>query len=54
MMAMVTSSTVLVMSNDTIRRANVIANRVGNDAIGIIKAQMIDLLKNKLQQYVNK
>ena len=49
MMAMVTSSTVLVMSNDTIRRANVIANRVGNDAIGVIKAQMIDLLKNKLQ-----
>ena len=49
MMAMVTNSTVLVMSNDTIRRANVIANRVGNDAIGIIKAQMIDLLKNKLK-----
>ena len=49
MMAMVTSSTVLVMSNDTFRRANVIANRVGNDAIGIIKAQMIDLLKNKLK-----
>ena len=49
MMTMVTSSTVLVMSNDTIRRANVIANRVGNDAIGIIKAQMIDLLKNKLK-----
>ena len=49
MMTMVANSTVVVMSNDTIRRANVIAHRVGNDAIGIIKAQMIDLLKNKLK-----
>lgn len=49
MMTMVANSTVIVMNNDTIRRANVIANRVGNDVIGIIKAQMIDLLKSKLK-----
>ena len=49
MMAMVINSAAVVMNSDTIRRANVIANRVGNDAIGVIKAQMIDLLKNKLQ-----
>ena len=49
MMTMVINSTAVVMNSDTIRRANVIANRVGNDAIGVIKAQMIDLLKNKLQ-----
>ena len=52
MMTMVVNSTVVVMSNDTIRRAKVIANRVGNDAIGIIKAQMIELLKNKLMNGV--
>ena len=49
MMTMVANSTVIVMNNDTIRRANVIANRVGNDVIAIIKAQMIDLLKSKLK-----
>ena len=49
MMAMVVNSTAVVINGDTIRRANVIANRIGNDAIGVIKAQMIDLLKSKLQ-----
>ena len=52
MMAMVVNSTAVVINGDTIRRANVIANRVGNDVIGVIKAQMIDLLKNKLQNGV--
>ena len=49
MMAMVVNSTAVVISGDTVRRANVIANRIGNDAIGVIKAQMMDLLKSKLQ-----
>lgn len=49
MLTMIVNNTAVVMSSDTIRRANVIANRVGNDVIGIIKAQMIDLLKSKLK-----
>ena len=49
MMTMIVNSTAVVINSNTIRRANVIATRVGNDAIGVIKAQMIDLLKNKLQ-----
>lgn len=49
MMTMIVNSTAVVINGNTIRRANVIATRVGNDAIGVIKAQMIDLLKNKLQ-----
>ena len=52
MMAMVVNSTAVVISGDTVRRANVIANRIGNDAIGVIKAQMIDLLKSKDGIYV--
>ena len=36
----------------TAHRANVIARRTGSEAMGIIKAQMIDLLKAKLQSGV--
>ena len=36
----------------TAHRANVIASRTGSEAMGVIKAQMIDLLKVKLQSGV--
>lgn len=36
----------------TAHRANVIASRTGSEAMGVIKAQMIDLLKAKLQSGV--
>lgn len=36
----------------TAHRANVIARRTGSTAMGVIKAQMIDLLKAKLQNGV--
>ena len=36
----------------TAHRANVIARRTGSTAMGVIKAQMIDLLKAKLQMGV--
>ena len=40
------------MNGMTAHRANVIARRTGSEAMGIIKAQMIDLLKAKLQRGV--
>ena len=43
---------ILVINGKTARRANVIAARTGSAAIGVIKAQMIDLLKAKLQNGV--
>lgn len=43
---------VVAMNGMTARRANVIAQRTGSEAMGIIKAQMIDLLKAKLQSGV--
>ena len=43
---------VLAMNGMTVHRANVIARRTGSEAMGIIKAQMIDLLKAKLQNGV--
>ena len=43
---------VVAMNGMTARRANVIARRTGSEAMGIIKAQMIDLLKAKLQSGV--
>ena len=36
----------------TAHRANVIANRTGSAAMGVVKAQMIDLLKEKLRNGV--
>ena len=44
--------TMVVVNGMTAHRANVIALRTGNVAMGIIKAQMIDLLKAKLQMGV--
>ena len=43
---------VVAMNGMTTHRANVIARRTGSEAMGIIKAQMIDLLKAKLQSGV--
>ena len=42
----------VVVNSMTAHRANVIARRTGSEAMGIIKAQMIDLLKAKLQSGV--
>lgn len=39
----------VVVNGKTARRANVIAHRTGSAAMGVIKAQMIDLLKAKMQ-----
>ena len=43
---------VVAMNGMTAHRANVIARRTGSEAMGVIKAQMIDLLKAKLQNGV--
>ena len=42
----------VVVNSMTAHRANVIASRTGSEAMGVIKAQMIDLLKVKLQSGV--
>ena len=44
--------TMVVVNGMTAHRANVIATRTGNVAMGVIKAQMIDLLKDKLKNGV--
>ena len=51
-MIVVANNSTVVFNNLTSRRANVISKRTGNDAMGIIKAQMIDLLRAKLQMGV--
>ncbi|MBR5585825.1 MAG: DUF2693 domain-containing protein [Alistipes sp.] len=43
---------IVAVNGMTAHRANVIARRTGSEAMGIIKAQMIDLLKAKLQSGV--
>lgn len=45
-------TTTMVINNATIRRANVIAYRTGSEVMGVLKAQMIDLLKAKLHSGV--
>ena len=42
----------VVEKSMTAHRANVIARRTGSAAMGVVKAQMIDLLKAKLQSGV--
>lgn len=42
----------VVISDKTNHRANVIAERTGSNAMGVVKAQMIDLLKEKLRNGV--
>ena len=43
---------IVAVNGITAHRANVIASRTGSEAMGVIKAQMIDLLKVKLQSGV--
>ena len=42
----------VVMNSMTVRRANVIASRIGSATLAVVKAQMINLLKAKLQSGV--
>ena len=51
-MIAVANNSVVVINNLTSRRASVIAYRTNSEAMGVIKAQMIDLLKAKLQMGV--
>ena len=43
---------IVAVNEMTAHRANVIASRTDSEAMGVIKAQMIDLLKVKLQSGV--
>ena len=43
---------IVAVNGMTAHRANIIASRTGSEAMGVIKAQMIDLLKAKLQSGV--
>ena len=43
---------IVAVNGMTAHRANIIASRTGSEAMGVIKAQMIDLLKVKLQSGV--
>ena len=45
-------TTMIVVNGMTAHRANVIMARTGSAAMGIVKAQMIDLLKEKLRNGV--
>ena len=45
-------NSIVVIENDTARRAMVVASRTGNGMVGMIKAQQIDLLKEKLRNGV--
>lgn len=44
-----TGRTMMVLNAMTSRRAVVVAQRTGSEVAGLLKAQMIDLLKAKLQ-----
>ena len=45
-------NTMVVVNGMTAHRANVIMARTGSAAMGVVKAQMIDLLKEKLRNGV--
>ena len=45
-------TTMVVVNGMTAHRANVIMARTGSAAMGVVKAQMIDLLKEKLRNGV--
>ena len=51
-MIAIVNNNAVVINNCTSRRANVIAQRTGSDVMGVVKAQMIDALKAKLQNGV--
>lgn len=44
-----TERTMLAVNINTVLRANIIAKRTNSNVMGVVKAQMIDLLKTKLQ-----
>ena len=46
-------NTMVVVNEMTTHRANVITSRTGSVAMGVVKAQMIDLLKDKLKRGVS-
>ena len=48
MTILATNNTMVAVSNSTTRRANVIAYRTRSFEMGVIKAQLIDVLKAKL------
>ena len=48
-MIAIVNNNAVVINNSTSRRANVIAKRTNSDVMGVVKAQMIDVLKAKLQ-----
>ena len=48
-MIAIVNNNAVVINNSTSRRANVIAKRTNSDVMGDVKAQMIDVLKAKLQ-----
>ena len=51
-MIAIVNNNAVVINNSTSRRANVIAQRTGSDVMGVVKAQIIDVLKTKLQNGV--
>ena len=51
-MIAVVNNNAVVINNSTSRRANVIAQRTGSDVMGVVKSQLIDVLKAKLQMGV--
>lgn len=44
-MIAIVNNNAVVINNSTSRRANVIAKRTNSDVMGVVKAQMIDVLK---------
>ena len=48
-MIAIVNNNAVVINNSASRRANVIAKRTNSDVMGVVKAQMIDVLKAKLQ-----
>ena len=47
-MIAVVNNNAVVINNSTSRRANVIAQRTGSDVMGVVKSQLIDVLKAKM------
>ena len=47
-----TRNTMVAINNATVRRALVITNRTHDETMGVIKSQLIDLLKSKLSNSV--
>ena len=51
-MIAIVNNNAVVINNCTSRRANVIAQRTGSDVMDVVRVQMIDVLKAKLQNGV--